>query len=131
MDQIDAIIAGLESHAEAICVELTLEVTALLQETTPIHLGWARAGWVPTIGSPYQGGGDLKPDPAKVVVAMARQADAKVEVAAFKITDGDLFVTNNVRYIQVLNDGHSKQAPAGFVQAAVAQAVQTVKARNQ
>ena len=34
------------------------------------------------------------------------------------------FVANNVAYIRRLDAGHSKQAPAGFVRAALAKAVQ-------
>lgn len=34
------------------------------------------------------------------------------------------FVANNVAYIQRLDAGHSQQAPAGFVRAALAKAVQ-------
>ena len=34
-----------------------------------------------------------------------------------------MFVSNNVKYITRLNDGYSRQAPAGFVQSAIRKAV--------
>jgi hypothetical protein len=37
---------------------------------------------------------------------------------------GEVHVSNAVPYVQSLNDGHSQQAPAGFVQAAIAKAVE-------
>jgi len=37
--------------------------------------------------------------------------------AVWNVTDGGLSITqgSNVRYIGLLNEGHSKQAPAGFL----------------
>ena len=131
MDQIDVIIADLDAHAERVCVDLTLEITARLQIATPIDLGWARAGWVPSIGAPYTGGANLKPDPILVRIAAAEQAEAVGNIPSYKITQGPIWISNNVVYIQRLNDGWSKQAPSGFVQAEVAQAIDTVKARQQ
>lgn len=130
MDQIDAIIADLDANAEQVAIDLALEITADLQVNTPIDIGWARAGWTPTIGEPYQGGRDLKPDPALVTVARARQAEGLNEVLQYRLTDGPIWITNNVVYINRLNEGWSKQAPSGFVQTTIAQAVETVRARN-
>ncbi len=44
------------------------------------------------------------------------------EILAGKYRGGRLFLSNNVPYISRLNDGSSGQAPAGFVQAAIARA---------
>lgn len=42
-------------------------------------------------------------------------------------TAHEIHITNNLKYIVPLNDGHSHQAPAGFVQLAVANALEAVK----
>lgn len=126
MGQIDVIMAGLDKFTEERMIALGLEVTANLQEETPVDIGWARAGWVPSVGKPYTGGADLDPDPGKVQIALARQAAGQSELLAFTIDAGDVFCTNNVPYIERLNEGHSTQAPAGFVQSAIVRAVRTV-----
>jgi hypothetical protein len=131
--EIAAILAGLDDLIEHTVIGLTTEVEANLISPppggTPIDLGWARAGWVPSVGKPYLGGADLDPTPAKVSVALARQAEGIQEVLAYRLTDGLAWVSSNVRYIQVLNEGHSGQSPAGFVQIAIANAVREVSAR--
>ena len=38
-DQISAIIADLERHTAGVIIDLTLEITANLQEDTPIDIG--------------------------------------------------------------------------------------------
>lgn len=42
--------------------------------------------------------------------------------AAYKLSD-TIYISNNLPYIRPLNDGHSTQAPAGFVDAAIQRGV--------
>lgn len=124
--QIRIIVGGLEQFSERQIIQLSLEVTANLIETTPVDLGWARANWVPTIGQPYEQNVGYANDSADVGSARQKQTAGKVALRGYKLTKGPIFVSNNVPYIQVLNEGSSTQAPAGFVQMAIQTAIQTV-----
>lgn len=78
---------------------------------TPVDTGHARANWVPSIGSPFGG---------SVAGTSSSEHDAGVAaVLGYKLGDGPAWVTNNVPYILILNDGHSSQQPAGFIERAI------------
>ena len=64
------------------------------------------------------------------VVSTAAQANDAVQEdfpAMCLDKDGTAWVANNVPYITKLNGGSSKQAPSGFVQIAIARAVQAIR----
>lgn len=95
-------------------VEGTLEIrvrrTALglygdLKILTPVDTGRARSNWHLDIGVPtvqlVEPGGDIAPSLSTYTI------------------DQTIFISNNLPYIQRLNEGHSSQAPAGFVEDAV------------
>lgn len=113
---VELVVSALSGFTAEQTRALALGIQADLVETTPVDTGWARANWVPSIGTPSEGlAGNHK------AISGAEQAAGTAEVAAYgKIDQGPIYLTNNVPYIQPLNDGHSQQAPAGFVQAAIA-----------
>lgn len=94
---------------------VALEIDRILVQTTPVDTGRARANWLPTLNTP-----------SKEKVDAGAPADILPVLGAYKITD-TIFITNNLPYIQRLNDGYSKQAPAGFVEAAIAAVKRTIK----
>lgn len=98
---------------------LTLDVTANLIEDTPRDTGWARSNWIPSIGRSF----DNTVGSPEAVSAAAQQAGLASVVTSYVMRSGVVYVSNNVDYILPLNDGSSKQAPAGFVQFAVLRAV--------
>lgn len=114
----------LKASIEEACKALALEVTANLIETTPVATGFARANWIPSIGSPVT---DIDGDHTSVSVSAQQEGIA--QVLTYTIDAGDLFVSNNVPYIGMLDLGHSNQAPAGFVEAALQKAQDDVNAR--
>lgn len=71
--------------------------------------GRARANWMVGIGSAPDGEVGLDHD-------AIGQGQTTIEGAA---AGSDIHITNNVPYIVPLNDGHSHQAPAGFVETAI------------
>ncbi len=103
---IPAIAKQLQVDADLIKRKIALDIFARLLATTPVDTGRARAGWsvdtrhgsfVPNAGSyAYAPQIPLVPKNAPVIV-----------------------IYNNVEYITRLNDGHSQQAPAMFVETAV------------
>lgn len=123
--QIRAIIQGLNRLTERVITKITLDVDANLRETTPIDLGWARANWVPAIGTPFRTDLEgIKPTIAQAAAQAAEQAQAMAAVVAgYRLTMGKVFISNNVPYITRLNDGSSTQEPPGFVQRAIHKAV--------
>lgn len=124
--QTDRIIAALTATVEKAAKALILEIDANLKRPpslggTPVDTNHARASWIPSVGSP-----------SAVEASGSSSAAHDAGVAAvltYKIEDGALYVSNNAGYIGRLNLGSSTQAPAGFVEACIDQAVAAVKQR--
>lgn len=131
MDEVENVIVELEEFTSGLIVKIALDVDANLRETTPIDTGWARANWVPAIGEPFAGNSEsIKPKASDVQAQRAIQQGGLAALFSYDLDDGLVFVTNNVPYIGVLNDGHSKQEPEGFVQRAITKAI-TSDLRNE
>jgi len=83
---------------------------------TPIKTGWASANWWLSTGTPATANGG-KYDPSAL---LSRESSSGVnDVFAWTPEKGPIYITNNVPYITRLNNGYSKQAPAGYVDQAV------------
>jgi hypothetical protein len=128
-DQIKIIMAGLDLFTADRVRDLTFEITANLNERTPVDIGWARANWIPSVGRASAIVMDGKPERGDVTVALGRQSAGLAQIASYRLSAGSTFVSNNAPYIRRLNDGWSKQAPRGFIQTEIRRAVRTVKAR--
>lgn len=115
---------GVESAAKALVLEINRELRLKPPLGTPVMDGNARANWIPSVGAPAQG------TPSSVAEGNAAAAAGTAAVAAFKLGQGDLYITNRTPYIRRLNDGYSKQSPALFVEAAVERAKTKIKART-
>lgn len=85
---------------------------------TPVDTGRARGNWQATTGSPATGElGENRN--AKVGTAPALRA---LEVArGWKVGSASIFLTNNLPYIERLENGYSGQAPQGMVAITVAE----------
>ena len=117
--EIQAISKALDGAVETVVKKVTADVTANLQEATPVKTGWAQSNWVPKIGRGINGVVG-----SKVGVLTTAQITGLLEVQSrYKVSQGKVFINNNVPYILVLNDGTSTQAPRGFVQIAIRKAV--------
>lgn len=125
VDQVQLVVGQLERFTERVITKITLDVTANLTENTPVDTGWARANWVPQIGSPVvEDLSAITPTSQAAAGAAGRQQAALASVVAgYRIELGSVFISNNVPYISDLNDGTSQQQPAGFVQRAIAKAI--------
>jgi len=114
-DQLRNAVAGI---VKATVLEIDSELRKSPEEGgTPVATGFARAAWVPSITAPATGTGE---------------GDHEAGVAAlvsYKLEDGPAYETNNAAYIQFLNAGSSKQAPALFIEAAVDRALATMQTR--
>lgn len=121
--EIDTIIADIEKVTTKVIKKMSLDIVANLQEITPVDTGWARANWIPSIGSSHSLDGTPPKDPEEAKSAVAARAAIAAEgvsrVANYEIKDGAIFISNNVPYIKRLDEGHSQKAPAGFVRQSV------------
>jgi hypothetical protein len=79
--------------------------------------GRARANWMVGLGA--------APDGADAPVSRNAIADGQAIIDG--ATAGDIHITNNVPYIVPLNEGHSAQAPVGFVETAIQNGIARAK----
>lgn len=105
------VIERLEKTVRAVA----LVVDSTLVATTPVDSGRARSNWNPSLNVPD--GSIVEPGQKKSIDPIN---------AAYKITD-TILISNNLPYIKKLNEGSSKQAPAGFVDAALQKGKRAVK----
>jgi len=128
VDQIDLIVGGLDVTVERAMKVVTLEATAILIEETPRDTGWARANWVPQIGQPFANTAGTRELAERGTLDLSVQQGGVAEVATqYRVERGRVFITNNVPYILLLNEGSSTQAPAGYVQIGLAKAVRNAE----
>lgn len=127
MSDVRVVVNSLNKFTEKLIQRLTLNVTANLIEDTPVDTGWARANWVPAIGSPRTKTAGTREAAENGNLSTGPQTTGQVEILRYKLGP-TVHITNNVPYINKLNAGHSRQAPSAFVQNAVLRGVrQTVK----
>lgn len=94
---------------------------------TPVDTGRARSNWIVTIDKTTKL--TRPPLAAGAASTAASIADGRANIDGYKPGSRVILITNNLPYIQRLNEGWSAQAPAGFVELAVSQAVEAVRKR--
>ena len=120
-----------ETGANAVKRRVALIADRELVMETPVDTGRARSNWVVSLQAPvlaprepYAPGSRLgKGERSNAEAAIAQ---GLVVISAAR-SEHSIFISNNVHYIGRLNEGWSAQAPAGFVEAAVMRAVNSVK----
>ncbi len=95
---------------------------------TPVDTGWASANWWPSVSTPASANTG-RPGEGSVASREAQRAAGVTQVLSYKLGQGSIYITNNVPYIDRLNNGWSQQSPAGFVDRAVQVAV-TISGRE-
>lgn len=100
---------------------VTLKLFGAVILDTPVLTGRARANWRVQIGAPELAVADREDQSGGVALA-------EVNAAVIK-SDGDQPVTlaNNLPYIKRLEEGYSKQAPAGMVRKNVARFARLIR----
>jgi hypothetical protein len=113
-----------------------LAIDQAVVTSTPVDTGRARSNWRAGVGA-NPGGVVPAASPGVGGSTAAESASQAIDDATAVIggADGDIiYISNNLPYIQALNDGSSAQAPAGFVELAVQagqEAVKRIKALGQ
>jgi hypothetical protein len=120
---IDATMRSIERAAERVIKRIAFSIQGQLKVSTPVDTSWARSNWLVSIGRPVtQPAGS----PTAVGQASAAQSAGEARLLVYNFSQGDIWLSNNVPYIQKLNTGHSKQAPANFIERAIQQGIAAI-----
>lgn len=93
-----------------------LAIDQVLVTSTPVDTGRARSNWI--VGA----GPSNRIIEAYVLNSGSGSAEAALAQARAFLDSTDvsvIYISNNLEYIQYLNEGTSAQAPSGFIEAAV------------
>ncbi len=104
---------------------LVLNLHEGISGATPVDTGWARTNWVPQVGSAFEGTAGTRPDAEAGNLDRGPAEAGIAEVRRYEVEQGDIHVTNNVPYIELLNGGSSSQAPSAFVQKEIVSAIES------
>jgi hypothetical protein len=111
----------LEKFTSRQVISVTRRLTLNLRNSTPKKTGFAASNWIPSLGANNGIFG------SKRMVSFSAQNAGLSEIRSYRITRTEApRVTNSVAYIDLLNSGSSLQAPAGFVERAIADAIASV-----
>ena len=115
--------ADIEGDTTVLIQDIAIGITNTLRGNapigTPILTGWAANNWIPAIQNPpNEPYGERPPEGKKFTDSSASDAGIAA-LLTWELGQGTVFVVNNVPYIESLNQGHSKQSPAGFVENAI------------
>lgn len=96
-----------EAHSKITRVA-TLELFSGVIKATPVDTGRARGNWQTAVGSPAQAETERLDKSGGEAIA---EVEAKTPEGAGQVT----YLSNNLPYIEELENGSSTQAPEGFV----------------
>lgn len=110
--------------------KLALAIQRELVINTPVDTGQAISNWTLTLGTPNDE--SFKPyAPGEMGSTRQLNIGAAYNQAMYAVSDRtarqDIWITNPLHYITLLNRGHSWQAPSGFVQTAIIVGIYSVK----
>lgn len=116
--------AAVSVNADRLVRRIALVADQAIVDATPVDTGRARSNWIVTLDS--AAGGTRAPYVEGLAGSSASaNAQAAIEQGAAVVAtySGDahreIHITNNLPYIDRLNNGWSRQAPAEFVQEAL------------
>lgn len=98
-----------QEHVATVQRAVSLQVLDGVVRGTPVDTGRARGNWQTTIGEVASGEVEITDKDGGATIA--RGAGALAALPDFAV----VYVSNNVPYIERLEDGWSQQAPAGMV----------------
>lgn len=110
-------------NADRLVRRCALAIDAAVVLATPVDTGRARANWQVEVGGPATTEVAATDKSGQGAIQQGKNA-----IAGYVGGRGAIFITNNLPYIERLNDGWSAQAPAGFVEQAVEVGIAAVTA---
>lgn len=121
--RIGRIARQVSERADNIVQRASLAALAAVVTATPVDTGRARSNWLVAL--------DLTP--SETIETRGRDPGPTIAAGAATIAQYDggvnhaVHITNNLPYIARLDEGYSAQAPAGYVDQAIAVAVASVR----
>lgn len=119
MDETERAIAQAKKEVEEAVIKtvksIALKANQIIILSTPVDTGRARANWIASVDKPNTKKLDDTDKSGSVTIA----DNNKVIISAPEEMGLEIHISNNLDYIIPLNNGHSAQAPAGFVEKAV------------
>ncbi len=113
-----------ETEVGKVVTETAILIDQTVVLATPVEFGGARANWLPSIGIPIT-------EPTEDLDPSGQATIAKGAAIIQSRAPGEtVFISNNIHYIGLLNDGSSSQAPANFVQIAINTAIAFLRRRK-
>ena len=112
---------GVEDNTNRAVGRAAIAISQAVILATPVQFGGARANWQASIDTPIR---DVTPtlDPSGNATIAKNNG-----VIGRRKSGQTIFISNNLGYIQFLNEGSSSQAPAMFVELAVRQGVNAIR----
>ena len=122
MEAVVVLLPALRRFTDEIAVDLWSRIIL----RTPVDIGIARGGWIASLGEPSEF------SPIRIdKEGSATIAEAIAVLSPTRNPFEPLFLSNNVIYIQPLEDGHSRiQAPQGMVAVSLEEVMMTYGGRN-
>lgn len=107
------IVARVSERVDTQIRKATIDVFGSVIKMTPVDTGRARGNWQCSVGSP---------ETSQLIRLDASGSSALAEVVSTvpRKSGSVVWLTNNLDYIQRLEYGYSKQAPAGMVRVSLA-----------
>lgn len=114
---------GIQTTVPQLVRKTALAIDQAVVLATPVDTGRARSNWLVSVDAPATEEIDAY-SPGKEGSTAGPNAQAAIDqgqeaVATYGPDNKSIHITNNVPYIGRLNEGHSAQAPANFVEQAI------------
>ena len=111
-------------NADKLVRKVSLAVDATVVLSTPVDTGRARSNWQVECNSPNETTNQIEDPSGRVAIE-----SGKAKIAGYKggTPQAAVYITNNLPYIGKLNNGHSAQAPAGYVEKAIGVGIDAVQ----
>jgi len=124
---IDKALEGIETDANTFKRHVALDLLTRIVEKTPVDTGRARANWQVSVNAPettqvsYRNDKHINAERDESGVMSKVIGEGGMVIESVELGE-DIFITNNLPYIEVLETGdHSDQAPQGMVALSVAE----------
>lgn len=124
----------IENGSTVLVKKVAKKALRTLVRSTPVDTGEARSNWRVGIGAPTRSVIEPYAPGKKLGIGETANAAAAIAAGVARINSlpkgplkTSVYISNNTRHINLLNEGRSNQAPAGFVDAALAEAEREIK----
>lgn len=113
---------AVEKNHNTVMKKVSFDMAKKIIKRTPVDTGRAKANWHVELNNQKTFARDETDK-----TGASTTAEVMARISKTKIGDS-VFITNNLPYIEALENGHSDQAPAGMVKVTIAEFKRTVEA---